>query len=164
MEVTIMNDYIRRWRHKNRKHVLTYSRNYYKTHADHYIRLASEWRKRNPYRWLLAQKATVCNRRYVGRFTMRDIEEILKRGDRTCFHCGKRPLEGRDLTIEHLRPVNDKRYVVVSCFSCNAARIPDCGPRKSGEQKCQENIDRVRRWVATHRQERRDYQRIYMRK
>jgi hypothetical protein len=124
-------------------------------------------------------KACAANRRYPGHLTAADVEFVMERGKRTCHHCGKKNLRGMNLTLEHLKPVNDVRYLAVSCHACNVARIPNRGPRKTEEQKRCEAVERMKKWAKDNRErhnarwwamtpeqreKRREYLRKYMRK
>ncbi|HEV3303058.1 MAG TPA: hypothetical protein VG055_25625 [Planctomycetaceae bacterium] len=125
------------------------------------------------------RKAASANLKYPGHLTADDVMAVFEKSKRTCCHCGKKNLRGMDLTLEHLKPINDVRYLAISCHACNVARIPHRGPRKSEEQKRREASERSKAWAknnrerhngrwwamtAEQREKRRDYTRKYMRK
>lgn len=168
-------DYARR----NAKLVKKRRHTYYVKNRAEFAEKERNRRKKDPWKWSMQRKAAAANRRYSGRLTGSDVATVFAKANRTCFHCGKKRLRGRDLTLEHLRPVNDVRYLVVSCLACNVARIPIRGPRKPAEQKRREACERARRWAKANRERcnarwwnmteeqreaRRKYTREYMRK
>ena len=155
------------------------NREYYERNRDRILRRTKEYRQRDPWKTLMMVKAASANRRYPGKLTWRDMATVFERQGRICFYCGKTDLHGRDLTIEHIKPINDPQFLTVSCLACNIARIQTRGPRKSAEQKRKEACARTKQWIidnrerynarwwkmgAEARQRRRDYIREYMRR
>ncbi len=137
------------------------------------------WAAANPWRALMLVKASAANRKYPGKVTGDDVAGVFERANRTCHWCGKKELTGRDLTLEHLKPINDVRHLVVACRACNSARILERGPRKSKAEQMERarvqsrrrqqgnkarRNERYRNRSVEARQRRRDYMREYMRK
>jgi len=144
------NAYIREWRRKNREKFLArrrwrYAQNpekfrqarrndYYKDPSKAVAAAAKYNREHKEYHNLLS-RISQANARYPGKITIRDVKDVIERCGAKCYWCGKPGLSGRDVTIEHLKPVNDARFITIACFSCNAAKIPLFGPRKTREEK-----------------------------
>lgn len=115
----------KQWYSKNRQRALDYSR---------------AWGAKNASRRALRNKcnraAKLANARYPGVVTAQDIAAIIELSERICHWCKKRNLTGADLTIEHLQPLNDKRFLAVACRACNSARVNKTdGIRKTEEEK-----------------------------
>lgn len=135
----------------------------YLRHRDVVLVKAAAYREANRDAVRMRARVRQANRRYPGEITSEDVLAVFERGNRTCVHCGKAELSGRDLTIEHLRPVNDVRFIAVSCFSCNAAKIPKLGRRKTPEEKAALHVERERARVRNFTDEQREHRRAYMR-
>lgn len=130
--------YMRKWRDKNREkndsyqaewkkahkaEVSLYNKLYRQAHAKEHREINARWRKNHPDRFDAGLKAAAAKRRYPGEITAADVLVVIERCDRKCYWCGKANLAGRDLTLEHLKPVNDLAHLTVACLSCNAARL-----------------------------------------
>src|ERR1700687_5353014 len=110
--------------------------------------MSTEWNKRNPERRKFAMAARLATKRYPGKITASDIAEIILRSGRICHWCQKHGLSGRDLTLEHLKPENNKDCIVVACFSCNARRRQRPERDKKYEQRLCVIREFRRRWRA----------------
>jgi hypothetical protein len=111
-------------------------------------RISTEWNRRNPEWHKFATAARLANKRYPGKITTSDIAEIVVRSGRICHWCEKQDLSGRDLTLEHLRPENDKDSIVVACLSCNARRRQRPRPDKKDEKRLGVIREFRQRWRA----------------
>lgn len=116
-------DYMQKWRAVNAERIKQQRRAYYEAHRDRTKQEAMEWARSNRYRYALSCKAATANRRYQGKITIEDVETIIERCGRVCYWCGKADLAGRDLTLEHLKPMNDKSVIVIACHRCNCRRL-----------------------------------------
>jgi hypothetical protein len=169
----------RRYARKNRAKVKERRRRYYQDHKEEIVEKVRVRRRRDPLKAASHGKAQAANRRYPGRLTAADVLSVIVKSGRKCCHCGKKNLRGVDLTLEHLKPINDVRYLAISCHACNVARIPHRGPRKSEKQKRREASERSKAWAKNNRErhnarwwamtpeqreKRREYTRRYMRK
>lgn len=166
-------------RDKNREHTRTWKKEWYAKNSERVLNQQKARREADPWQALMYAKVNSANQRYPGKLKVAEVAEVFEKANRTCHWCGKKNLTGRDLTLEHLEPINDIRYLTVSCLACNSARILERGPRKNDAEKAetarignkrwrQANREKLneRWWNMTdeERQARRDYMREYMRK
>lgn len=156
-------DYLKNWRKANPDKVRAQQQAYYHRTKEDQKRRATAWQKANPERIALIRKARAANLRYPGRISSKDVDLVLQRNGTKCHWCGKPDLKGRDLTLEHLKPINDVRYLTIACLSCNASRAHSRDGRRFTEAELrQHNVDRASKWQAEHQDQRRIYMREYM--
>jgi hypothetical protein len=115
-------EYLKRWREANKEHVTAYRKEYYEENREENLRYAHEWQTSNPERFALQKRVNFANQRYPGTVTVSQLEELIERSARKCYWCGKTNLQGRELTLEHLRPTNAIEDLAIACSSCNATR------------------------------------------
>jgi hypothetical protein len=130
--------YMRRWREKNRAkndryqaawkkahrtEIALYNKLYRRAHAKEHRERNARWREANRERFDAGLKVAAAKRRYPGDLCVADVLAVIEKSGRRCHWCGKSKLKGRDLTLEHLKPVNDLAHLTVACLSCNAARL-----------------------------------------
>ncbi len=117
-------------------------------------------------RRIFTAKAASANRAYRGKghITLEDIVEVVKNSGRTCHWCNKKNLQGRDLTLEHLKPINDKKYLAIACQSCNFGRTVKYGKKRTFDELRQKERDTHRKWVEKNRIKLREYHKLYSRK
>jgi hypothetical protein len=153
-----------KWRARNRKRLKLWGKRYYARTKTKQKRKAIQWQKDNPERFRLITKAVSANAKYPGHLTVNQVEEIIQRCGRVCHWCGRENLSGRVLTLEHLKPINDSRFIVVACLQCNAAKLHKNGRehRLTAKEKSELVVQRVRAWVVKNKDRVRNYQRIYM--
>lgn len=143
-------DYMKKWRAANKDRIRQYRRKQYIEHREEQIAYSTRWGQENPERFSLQRKAVSANLRYSGKITTADVEAVIARCGRMCHWCGKQDLANRDLTLEHLRPINDPRHLVIACLSCNAAKIQIYGPRKTNEERRADDVRRAAKWRAAN--------------
>lgn len=114
--------YMRAWREKNRERIKATRSAHYEQHRDEEIAAAVRYTTAHYDRHLFGCRAVNANKRYPGRLTRADVAFIFDRDNYTCHWCSKRNLDGRDLTLEHLKPMNDRQHIVAACLSCNSSR------------------------------------------
>lgn len=168
-----------KWKEKNRDKVNEYARDYYYANKDECNKKKDRWRKNNPEKATLHQKASTANRRYPGKITVQDIRDILEKQGRKCYWCGKANLEGRDFTLEHLRPNNSQEDVAIACLSCNTAKVHKTGKLLTPKEKLERKKENRRRdyyknaevrkkksmeWAIKNRERLRLYQKEYREK
>lgn len=109
--------------------------------AEYFRTYKPRWKALNPERnaWTskcydAAQHANARAVRYgvSGVLTPADVAAVL--ATRTCSYCGKSDLSGRDLTVDHVKPLseggtNDPSNITCACFSCNARKWLLTAPR-----------------------------------
>lgn len=117
------SEYMKGWREKNKEKLKKDRKIWYTKHKEQENNQARQWIKENKERWALHTRRTHANRRYPGKLTIKDVEEIVLTNKRMCYWCHKTELKGKDMTLEHLKPMNDKRFIVLACWKCNAARL-----------------------------------------
>lgn len=108
------------WKAKNKDKTAVYRRRNYLKYQEARKKYANE--HRNPARTLLGKKASCANKRYPGKITIKDIDFIIQRDGKKCHWCKKQITEKGDLTLEHLKPVNDVQYLTIACLACNNSR------------------------------------------
>lgn len=156
-------EYMRQYRIEHREKVYADRRAWRAQNRKRNAELALEWRAKNPVLAACATKASVANRRFPGKLTAQDVVEVVERSGYKCHWCGKENLQGADLTLEHLQPLNDKKYLVIACRSCNSAqkhKYPDRVPVTTEEQKAKDAI-RLRAWYLNNQELQRQRQREY---
>lgn len=117
-------DYMRRWRAENADHRRAYQRKWYFEHRDSQVAGAMQWNRDHRLDYALHRKVAAAHARYPGRITVDDIRALLERQGWVCHWCKKEITKMRDLTLEHLKPVNDPQHITIACLPCNAARLP----------------------------------------
>jgi hypothetical protein len=128
-------EYMKRWRAANKARIKEWAKGWYRKNRVKEIARATQRVADDYGRHLLLCKVTKANLTYPGRLTLKDLLTVIERSGRRCYWCGKENLEGRDLTLEHLQPVNDVQHLTIACLTCNAARIQIHGPRKTKAEK-----------------------------
>ena len=118
-------------------------------------------------------KVTKANRKYPGRITVHEVLNLIKESNFTCFWCGKQDLSGRDLTIDHVEPINDIKQIVISCLRCNILREYSDYPAKLTPEEKREkrriyqrkwyslNKGYMRKWYSLNREKWNNYLRAY---
>jgi hypothetical protein len=144
-------EYLKKWRAENKARIKEYAHKRYLEHREEAVQYALKTNKENPERHRLSSKIYAANSRYPGKITAKQFEEIVTRLGPTCYWCHKPGLSGRDLTLEHLQPINDPKYIVIACFECNAAKIPTRGPRKTDAEKRAHRNAYSREWFRKRR-------------
>ena len=157
-------EYMRQYRQENRDKIASDHQAWRQRNQKRNAELAREWIVKNPVLAACIRKAQAANSRFPGRLTAQDVFEIIERSGYKCHWCGKENLRGPDLTLEHLQPVNDKRYLTVACRSCNGAhkhKYSDRIPITPEERKAKDAV-RLRGWYLNNqdlqRQRQRDYE------
>lgn len=123
------------WRHKNREHVLNYSKvynkkrakqqaEYYLKNREYKLRIGSEWKKRNPEK----SSATKAKRRRAFEntkihYTGDDVRNLLKKQRCKCVAC-KVSFKKKKYHVDHITPVarggdNSKYNIQLLCSTCN---------------------------------------------
>ena len=115
-------DYIKQWREANKDHVAAYRKQYYEQNREKLIKLSRKSKEDDWDRFLLQKRVHTANQRYPGTLTVAQLEELIEKSQRRCYWCGKENLQGRDLTLEHLRPTNAIEDLAIACSSCNCTR------------------------------------------
>lgn len=100
-----------------------YRRRWYLANKEKEKERARKWQKKNKDRASAINRVTCANSRYPGFLSVDDVLEVIKKGKHICYWCKKEKLSGSDLTLEHLKPINDKRFLVIACRSCNAKKL-----------------------------------------
>src|SRR5947207_1417821 len=92
-----------------------YYQQWYATHQEEKRRKVRVWKEKNAFK----RKCQVTARRacefYPGTLTAKDVREIFERDNRTCHWCHRDDLCGWNLTIDHLKRINDVEHIVVAC-------------------------------------------------
>lgn len=156
-------EYMRRYRQEHRDKVYADRRAWRQRNRKRNAELASQWADDNPLLAACGRKAHSANRRFPGKLDARDVLEVIERSGYKCHWCGKENLQGADLTLEHLKPVNDKKHLAIACRSCNSshkAQHPHFKPL-SEEEKAQRASTRLRKWYLDHQELQRQRQREY---
>lgn len=93
-------------------------------HIDKNRARVARWKAENPELALATGKANLAKRRYpnTGHIDGALVLEVIRRSGGKCHWCGKEKLKGRDLTLEHLRPINAIEHLTIACYRCNASR------------------------------------------
>ena len=115
--------YMRMWRKSHVNQIKKNRKKYYETHRERENEQATKWQKDHKFRTAASWKASSAKKRYPGALVVEDVLEILKRDKMTCHWCGRANLNGRNLTLEHLKPFNSKKSIVVACLSCNCKKL-----------------------------------------
>lgn len=140
-------DYMKKWRAANRERLLQYSREKYAANREKAKAATISWQRRNPDRVRLTNKVACANKRYPGKITIDDLITIIERDGRKCKWCGRKNLNGWNLTLEHLQPYNSLETLTIACFRCNASRCSKLGePRKSRSRKREERKRYHKNW------------------
>lgn len=86
---------------------------------------AARWKAANPELAIATSKANLAKRRYpnTGELDGAMVLEVIRRAGGKCHWCGKENLKGRDLTLEHLQPVNQIEHLTIACARCNCAKL-----------------------------------------
>lgn len=142
--MAMSTEYMLRWRESNRDHVAAYRKKYYEKNREKLIAAAMQRTHADYPRFRWRARVAAANKRYPGRITVKDLDALLQRQGPACYHCGKTGLADRDLTIEHLQPVNNMRHVVLSCHACNCAKKHI--PKLTREEKLRRQRARLRQW------------------
>ena len=140
--------YMQKYREAKQEQIAQQRREYYEKHRDELIRQATQRAKNDPFRRQLRARALFANSRYPGTITADDLLAVINRDGRICYWCGAEELDGFDLTIEHLEPINHIDYLTIACRSCNAARkagIPH-PERLPAEERNRRHAEAVRQW------------------
>lgn len=96
---------------------------WYEKNRDRILAESHEFRRAHPELQKYRQAARLANQRYPGRLTVTDARRIFEASGGICYWCKRDGLKGWQLTLEHLKPVNDPAYIVAACYSCNCARL-----------------------------------------
>ncbi len=144
-------EYMAKWREANRERIKEYRKQRYLNHRKDEILAASRWISEHYDDFLLQRKAVSANARYPGTITTDDVRKIIEKCNGACHWCDKKNLKGRDLTIEHLAPVNNPDNIVLACFSCNCSRIPTRGRRKTEEERRVERKAYHKNWYLRNK-------------
>lgn len=115
--------YMKAWRAAHKAKISAYNKQYQKEHAVEHRAINKRWRENHPERQVALGKAGAAHQRYPGTLSLYDVMSVIEKSGRKCFWCGKEDLKGRDLTLEHLKPVNDVAKLVVACHSCNCKKL-----------------------------------------
>ena len=95
-----------------------------------------------------SRKAASANRFYRGKgvITVDDVSDVVKQSGRICHWCGKKNLQGNDLTLEHLKPINEKKYLAIACLSCNCSQVVRRGRKLTAREIIEGNNNRAKKW------------------
>lgn len=116
-------EYMAEWREANIEWIKEYRRDRYNKNKKKEKKSAVSWQKKNPYKFMLICKAAAANKRYPGKITYKDIETVINRDGKKCYWCKKDILEISDLTLEHLKPVNQIEHLTIACRNCNGSKL-----------------------------------------
>lgn len=127
---------MRKWRAANADRVRESRRQYYALNKERTKREAIEWAKNNSEIASLHKRASSANQAYPGQLAYADVVAIIERDGKICHWCSKTDLKGRDLTLDHLKPINSIGSITVSCLRCNASRwAPNWGRIPTVEER-----------------------------
>ena len=160
--------YMREWRKKNKKAYRKYrfkylednkeklkeqAKKYYVKHRKELIRQATERQNNHPLK-SLRLKVVSANKRYPDRIKLADVLFVVDKYKNTCHWCGKKDLQGRDLTLEHLKPINKREFLTLACLKCNGSkRHKNNGKLRTEEEKKAMQKIRSQRWHKKHGKE-----------
>ena len=145
-------EYLKQWRLKHKEHLKEYRHKWFVEHREQEAQNFRDWRNKNKFRAILITKATVANQRYPGKVSTQDVADVLRRQGRICHWCGKKIRINQDLTLEHLKRVNDTKYLTIACRSCNASRRSISGPPTTPEQRYWADKWRKHDWYEAHKE------------
>lgn len=128
----VWKQYMKKYRIENKEKIAKSRHEWYLKNKCKKNKKEAERQRNNKEYTKLHWKASSANRKYHGTITAKDILEVIKKSGMKCYWCGKTDLSGRDLTLEHLKRVNNIKYIKIACFSCNASRKSPCA--KQGNQ------------------------------
>jgi hypothetical protein len=135
--------------YKDPAHESDYKKLWHEKNRGRAAKKAREWREKNPLRHKFLRAAKLANSRYPGVITADELAEIAANSGYLCYWCSeeeKTPLSGGNLTFEHLKPVNDKRHIVISCLVHNCAKVHLTGGiRKTDAEKLEHQQELERR-------------------
>jgi len=159
-------DYMKKWREANKDKVRKQRKNYYEANKDRTKEEAVLWAKENAERVSFSNKAKSANQTYPGHLTVDDIAEIVEKSGRVCHWCGKENLEGEDLTLEHLKPTNDKRFLAIACNRCNAGKLANSDRKHllTEIEKKEKNRNRANEWYEKNSDRAKERQNEYYHK
>jgi len=174
--MTDQREYMKKWRADHAEELKAARKANYAANREAEIAKVIEWRKRNPLTRILLSKIRFANARYPGKLTVAGLRSVLERCGERCHWCGKEPLIGTDLTIDHVKPINDPDCIVIACSACNVAQAAKYGYRRPPEEIAagqaaykkkweadnKPRLDEKRKaWVEANREKLREYHREY---
>lgn len=115
--------YMREYRKKHRAKVYADRQAWREANRERNAKLANNWYHTHLFIATCGKKAAAANKYYPGKLTTKDVAGVIEKSGRKCHWCGRENLSGQNLTLEHLRPINDIQYLVIACKSCNSARL-----------------------------------------
>lgn len=130
-------EYMRKWRANHKAQVKANRKSYYQRTRQVEIDRAKNWASENPEKAKNIGRARKATIKYSGSIDAAGVKEIFERDNYTCYWCGKSDLKGRDLTLEHLEPINCKDKLKTACGSCNSARL-HCRPEAAKRRRQKE--------------------------
>ncbi len=165
-------EYMFKWKSKNKNRIKKQRKEWYLAHRNQEIISAILRQKKNPLYTKAAGMAIHANKKYSPHLKVLTVLEVIKESNFICCWCGKKELFAEELTLEHLKPINIKKFLRIACRYCNSARIHlTNGQRKTKEEKRQGDRRRWKNWYKKHgveagkkyREEHRDKLRVYQR-
>jgi hypothetical protein len=119
-----LQTYMKKWRKEHAEQIRKSRRRWYLKHAEEEKLKTQQWNKENPFEAKLARMVTKANRKYkIGKLTVEDVRKIVEKANFSCYWCKKEKLKGRNMTLEHLKPINDKQFLTIACLSCNSKQL-----------------------------------------